>query len=127
MDLTNNQSISVTMDSVSHQYVDMNTHKPLTYYYDPVVHDTFDSRGRIINNALVLTNDNYTLDETKIKSSDDAIKMKNDEMKMKMDNGGNMKMKDEDVKIKDKDDLYKEKTDSTKLKVKDGDMKVKEK
>ena len=67
-------------------YVDVTTRQPLSFYYDPVNHDTFDSRGRIVNNALVLTNGSYTIDETKIKSNKDAFKIKNDQIKLKMDN-----------------------------------------
>lgn len=126
VDVITNKPVAVMQDTVSHQYVDMNTHQPLTYYYNPISHDTFDARGRIVNNALVLTNGDYTIDESKIKSNDDAFKMKNGDMKMKMDDDGDMKMKDGDMKVKDKDDLYKEKTDSSKLKVKDGKMKIKD-
>lgn len=125
MDVISNKPVTVMQDTVSRQYVDMDTHQPLTYYYNPITHDTFDARGRIVNNALVLTNGDYTIDESKIKSNNDDFKMKNGDMKMKMDDG-DMKMKDGDMKVKDKDDVYKEKTDSTKLKVKDGKMKIKD-
>jgi hypothetical protein len=125
-DLQTNAPVEVTRDEKSHQYVEVSTHKPLTFYYDPISRDTFDVRGRLVNNALVLTDGKYTLDEAKVKSDEDAFKIKTDEMKMKMDSDGDMKMKTDDKKIKDNDQKNKEKTDDSKLKVKDDKIKSKE-
>ena len=125
-DLQTNSPVEVTQDEKTHQYVEVSTHKPLTFYYDPVSHDTFDVRGRLVNNALVLTEGKYKVDEAKVKSNEDAFKIKTNEMKMKVESDGDMKMKTDDKKIKDKDDKYKEKTDDSKLKVKDDKIKVKE-
>lgn len=124
-DLQTRQPIEVAQDENSRQYADVSTHKPLVFYYDPISLDTFDSRGRLVNNALILTNGDYSLDEAKIKSNDDAFKIKTDEMKMKIEKDGDMKIKTDGMKIKDKDGKYKEKTVSAKIKVKDGKVKIK--
>lgn len=126
LDLKTNQTVNIGRDSVKNVYVNSETNDPLTYYYDPIAHDTFDSRGRLVNNALILTDGNYTTDEVKVKSNDDAFKAKYEDIKVKMDNNS-AKMKSDDMKIKDKEDKYKEKTDSTKLKVTDDEIKMKEK
>ena len=126
MEVKSNKSVKIKRDEQTHSYVNAMTGQPLSFYYDPVNHDTFDSRGRIVSNALLLKNGVYSIDETKLKSKDDAIKMKNDQVKLKM-NGVDGTIKDKEIKIKDKDDLYKEKTDSTKLKVKSDKMKMKSK
>ncbi|MEO5501924.1 MAG: hypothetical protein ABIR31_10830 [Ginsengibacter sp.] len=126
--LDTKQPVKVMEDENSHQYVDVSTHKPLTYYYEPISRDTFDSRGRLVNNALILTDGNYSLDEAKIKSNDNAFKIKADDWKMKYGKDGDNKMKTDDAKIKDKGDKYKVKTDDTKIKVTDdGEVKVKDK
>ena len=126
MDLKTNKAVKFRQDENTHicgcNYPA--TIVSLLRYYDPVNHDTSDSRGRIVNNALVLTNGSYTIDETKIKSNNDAFKIKNDQIKLKMDDN-DIKMKDGDIKIKDKDDSYKDKIDTTKLKVKDDKMRLK--
>ena len=125
--LETKQPVQVMEDEKTHQYVDVTTHKPVMYYYEPVSRDTFDARGRLVNDALVLTDGNYSLDEAKIKSNDNAFKIKSDDWKLKYGKDGDNKMKTDDVKIKDKDDKYKVKTDDVKIKVKDGEVKVKDK
>lgn len=125
-DLQTKAPVEVTQDEKSHQYVEVSTHKPLTFYYDPVSQDTFDVRGRLVNNALVLTDGKYKVDEAKVKSDEDAFKIKTEEMKMKVESDGDMKMKTDDKKVKSDEDTYKEKTDDSKLKVKDDKVKIKE-
>ena len=125
--LESKQPVQVVEDEKTHQYVDVSTQKPVMYYYDPISRDTFDARGRLVNNALILTDGNYSLDEAKIKSNDNVFKIKTDEWKLKYGKDGDNKMKSDDVKVKDKDDKYKIETDDTKLKVKDGEVKVKDK
>ena len=80
-DLQTNRPVDVLKDTNSHQYVDLSTHKPLVYYYEAISHDTFDIRGRIINNALILKDGKYSIDETKIKSDMDAFKARANGMK----------------------------------------------
>lgn len=126
MDLKTNSPVYIDRDSLSNNYLNRDTRQPLGYYYDPITRDTFDSRGRIVNGALVLTNGDYTIEEARITSNDDAFKLKYDDMKVKIDDDGT-KMKDDDIKIKIKDGKYKEKTDSTKIKIEDDEIKIKEK
>ena len=101
--------VKLRMDTVYHYYVDASTNQqPDYYYYDPATKDTFDYYGRRLNNALILTDGNYTVDETRLT--------------MQTDNTSTG-----DIKIKAKDDKYKEKTDTSKVKVTDDKMKVKKK
>ncbi|MEO5499940.1 MAG: hypothetical protein ABIR31_00735 [Ginsengibacter sp.] len=141
--LETKQPVVVIEDENTHQYMDASTQQPVTYYYEPISNDTFDMRGRLVNNALILTDGKYSLDDAKIKSNDNAFKIKSDEWKMKWGKDGDNKMKDDDMKIKDKEDKYKVKTDDvkikdkgdkykvktddTKIKVKDGEVKIKDK
>ncbi len=105
LDLKTNSPVYIDHDSVTHAYVNRDTRQPLSYYYDPITKDTFDARGRIVNNALVLTNGDFTIDEAKVKSNDDAFKAKYEHLKVKAVENS-MKIKDEDIKIKAKDDKY---------------------
>jgi len=101
--------VKLRMDTVYHYYVDASTNQqPDYYYYDPATKDTFDYYGRRLNNALILTDGNYIVDETRLT--------------MQTDNTSTG-----DIKIKAKDDKYKEKTDTSKVKVTDDKMKVKKK
>ena len=101
--------VKLRMDTVYHYYVDASTNQqPDYYYYDPATRDTFDYYGRRLNNALILTDGNYTVDETRLT--------------MQTDNTSTG-----DIKIKAKDDKYKEKTDTSKVKVTGDKMKMKKK
>ena len=114
--------VKLKIDTVNHYYMDMSSNsKPDYFYYDPIAHDTFDYQGRVVNNALILNNGDYSLDESRLSSSTQDMgnnmdtSMHSDHM-----NNGNSK-------IKQKDDKYKEKTDNSKVKVTDKMVKVKEK
>ncbi len=101
--------IKLRMDTVYHYYVDASTNQqPDYYYYDPATKDTFDYYGRRLNNALIMTNGDYTIDESR--------------NTMQTDNTSTV-----DTKVKAKDDKFKEKTDTSKLKVNDDKMKMKKK
>ncbi len=98
--------VKLRMDTVLHYYVDVATNQqPDYYYYDPAAKDTFDYYGRVLNNALMYNNGDYTLDETRIV--------------MPADNTS------DNTKIKATDNRYKEKTDTSKVKVTGNKMKVK--
>ncbi|MEO6948453.1 MAG: hypothetical protein ABI123_02390 [Ginsengibacter sp.] len=125
--LETKQPVSLQQDEKTHVYVDATTQQPISYYYEPISKDTFDMRGRLVNNALILNDGKYSLDDAKIKSNDNAYKIKTDEWKMKWGKDGDNKLKTDDIKIKDKGDKYKVKTDDTKIKIKDGEVKVKDK
>ena len=83
-DLTTNRPIDVMEDSNTHQYVDVSTQTPLTVYYDANSTDTFDNTGRIINNAIIYKNGQYSVDESKLRSTTDSLRIKNDGMKKTM-------------------------------------------
>lgn len=105
--------VKLRMDTVLHYYVDVTTNKePDYYYYDPAAKDTFDYWGRVLNNAIMMNNGDYTIDETRLSSGtttepmttpattttvDTSSKMMNNDSKMKM------KQKDDKTKIKTKD------------------------
>ena len=104
--------VKLRMDTVYHYYVDVNTNKePDYYYYDPATKDTFDYWGRVLNNALMMNNGDYTIDETRlstenttttpVQSSDTGTMNSTNKM-----NNGKMKIKQKDdkIKIKSKDD-----------------------
>ena len=125
--LETRQPVEVEYDEASGQYVEVSTRKPIGFYYDPISLDTFDSRGRIVNNALILAEGGgYNLDEAKIKSDENSYKLKVDDLKIKVNEDGDTKLKTDDIKIKETDDKLKIKTDDGKIKVKDGEVKVKD-
>ncbi len=105
--------VKLRMDTVYHYYVDATTNQqPDYYYYDPATKDTFDYYGRRLNNALIMANGDYTIDESRITMQTDNTSTGNT-----MDN----------TKVKAKDDKYKEKTDTSKMKVNNDKMKMKKK
>lgn len=126
VNLETGKAITVRRDTISNNYVDAATNQEVSYYYDPITKDTFDSRGYILNNSLTLTDGKYKVDEVKVSANPDNIKVKDEISKFKADHNST-KAKDDDDKVKEKGDMYKEKTDSTKLKVDDKKMKVKSK
>ncbi|MDB5224309.1 MAG: hypothetical protein JWN83_2976 [Chitinophagaceae bacterium] len=96
--------VKLRMDTVLHYYVDVSTNQePTYYYYDPATKDTFDYWGRVLNNALINNNGDYTVDETRLSS--DYTTPSTDTVKMSTDNSGKMKMKakDDKTKVKTKD------------------------
>jgi hypothetical protein len=104
--------VKLRMDTVLHYYVDVTTNKePDYYYYDPASKDTFDYWGRVLNDALINNNGDYTIDESRLSSEttttptattvdkgsmNSTDKMANGKMKMKQ--------KDDKLKVKAKDD-----------------------
>lgn len=111
--LKTKKPIKLRQDTVTHVYVDMTTNEQPYYYYDPAAHDTFDYKGRLVNNALILNNGEYTIDETRL------MNVPTTAPESKMETG--------DSKMKQKGDKIKEKTDTSKMKMDDGKMKVKTK
>lgn len=101
--------VKLRMDTVLHYYVDVTTNKePDYYYYDPAVKDTFDYWGRVLNNALIMNNGDYMVDETRLLSPTtpvqtiDTVRMNSTD---KMANGKmKLKQKDDKTKIKTKED-----------------------
>lgn len=66
VDLKTNQPIKLVWDTVHYYYIDETTGKEPGFYYDPAAHDTFDYWGRVVNHALNYTNNDYTIDETRL-------------------------------------------------------------
>ena len=97
--------VKLRMDTINHYYVDMTSNsQPDYFYYDPATKDTFDYLGRVVNNALIMNNGDYTIDESRLSDN----------------NGVNTTTPDRtgNYKIKQQDGMYKEKTDTSKLKIK---------
>ena len=65
MSVKTGKPVKLRVDTIHHYYVEMETNQqPDYYYFDPVAHDTFDYRGRLLNNALIFNNGNYSIDES---------------------------------------------------------------
>lgn len=123
--LETKEKVNVVYDEKSKQYVGETSGDPIHFYYDPISRDTFDSRGRLVNNALVYVDGKYNLDEAKVKSDEDSYKMKIADLKVKMEADGDTKIKNDDMKIKETDDKSKLKTDDVKIKQTDDKTKIK--
>ena len=98
--------VKLRMDTVLHYYVDVSTNKePDYYYYDPSSKDTFDYYGRRLNNALMMNNGDFTIDESRLSndnmgSTGGAMSTATDTSSMSNMNSGKMKMKQKDDKTK---------------------------
>ena len=129
VDLYTGAPIEIERDETSGNYVNRMNHETVQFYVNTSTSDTFDMKGRMVNNALLRTSEGqYTINEAKVKvDSDGDIKIKDGDTKIKYDeSSGSIKVKDGDSKEKLKDDKYKKKTEDTKVKVKDGEVKVKD-
>ena len=114
VDLKSGKSVKLRRDTTSRYIVDETSSSPVSFYVNPSTNDTFDRSGRVVNNALVNSNGDWTVDESRIK--------------VKTQSDGDLKMKDRetDTKVKvETDGDGKIKTDSSKIKMKDGEIKVK--
>ncbi len=68
VDLTNNKKVKVRVDSSSRDILDEATNKPVMFFIDPSTNDTFDRKGRRVNNALKKgSNNSWMIDESKMK------------------------------------------------------------
>ncbi len=68
VDLTTGIQVKVRVDSISRDIIDETTNQPVMFFIDPSTSDTFDRKGRRVNNALIRGNDNsWTVDESKLK------------------------------------------------------------
>ena len=125
MNVKTGKPVKLRVDTIHHYYVDeVSNQQPDYYYFDPVAHDTFDYRGRLLNNALIFNNGMYSIDESKVQDNSGTTDMGTN------DNSGttttdNGKTPSGNTKIKQKDDMYKEKTDNSKMKVTDNKIKIK--
>ncbi|MEJ7831086.1 MAG: hypothetical protein WKF91_22965 [Segetibacter sp.] len=68
VDLTTGRKIKIVADSVSRDIIDEGTGEAVMFFIDPSTNDTFDRKGRRVNNALIKGNDNsWNVDESKIR------------------------------------------------------------
>ncbi len=68
VDLTTGRKVNIRVDSISRDIIDEGTGEVVTFFIDPSTKDTFDRKGRRVNNALMKGNDNsWNVDESKIK------------------------------------------------------------
>ncbi len=113
VDLYTGSTVKVSKDEATGSYMNTETRSPVEFYFDPETHDTFDTRGRVVNMSISKgTDGKYMVDESKIKFQGDGdVKMKSadGETKVKLETNGDGKIKN----------------DSMKVKVKDGEIKVK--
>ena len=129
MSVKTGKPVKLRVDTIHHYYVEMETNQqPDYYYFDPVAHDTFDYRGRLLNNALIFNNGNYSIDESRIMDSNNGSTGTTD-MENNDNSGTSTSTTDHTgkSKIKQKEDMYKEKTDNSKIKITDDKMKIKTK
>ena len=130
-ELSTGEKVSIEKDASTGFYINKSTRKPVDFYYDAETHDTFDTRGRVVNMAITKgANGSYMVDESRIKvQSDGDLKITNDatDTKVKLETNGDTKVKTDDYKEKTRGDDYKYKDDSTKIKVKDGKLTIKKK
>lgn len=106
--------VKLRMDTVLHYYVDINTNQqPDYYYYDPSSKDTFDYYGRRLNNALIMSNGDYTIDESRLSPEYSTQSPSSDTGRMNANSGSNMNnMNNGKTKMKQKDDKTKIKSKS---------------
>lgn len=101
-------------DDASGRYVDEKG-TPSKFYVDVQASDTFEAAsGRNVNNAIVRVNNTWTLDEAKVKITDDKTVIQDDDSKLKVKED-KAKLITEDQKVKAKTD----KDGNTEVKVKE--------
>lgn len=122
VDIKTNKQIVLKYDTVHYYYVDAATNKqPVSYYYyDPETRDTFDYRGYMVNNSLIIKDGDYTIDEDRLMTNPYNVELRNDIKPMT-----NTSDKPVDKKIKENGNSYKEKTDTSKIKITDRKTKIK--
>lgn len=68
VDLITGIKVKVTIDSISRDIINEVTGQPVIFLVDPLRNDTFDRKGRRVNNALIRENDSlWKIDESKVK------------------------------------------------------------
>lgn len=131
-DLSTGKSVQVRRDDSKGYMVDASTGAPIEFFVDMNTRDTFYGKtGTVVNNAIMMDEGTYKLDDAKIKWDGEELKVKGDDSKEKITND-EYKYKDGDTKIKDNENEYKAKSGDAKLKAnedgykyKDNDIKVK--
>ncbi len=67
VDLVTGRKVKVRVDTVSHSIIDVVTRQPVSFFIDPATKDTFDVKGRRVNNALIRGNHNsWTVNENNL-------------------------------------------------------------
>ncbi|RYZ78280.1 MAG: hypothetical protein EOP04_30015 [Proteobacteria bacterium] len=115
---------TVRRDDASGRYVD-ESGSPVDFYVDMNTRDTFYGlTGQVVNNALIHENDNWRVDDSKIKVDGDEMKIKDGDSKTKIE-GDEYKSKSGDTKVKVDGDETKIKSGDTKIKTENGETKIK--
>ncbi len=110
IDLKTGKKIRLHVDTITQFIVNEVTKEPIVFYIDPSNNDTFDTKGRLVNRALIRSSDgDYTLNESmlmqkEVPMEDTIASMGNSKEKIKDDK---YKYKDENIKVKIKDDKTK--------------------
>ncbi len=119
VDIKTKQAIVLVYDTVHYYYVDSKTmQQPKSYYFDEATKDTFDYRGYLVNNSLIMKDGDYMVDETKLFENPYNV-----EVRSNITAAPNPA--EVDKKIKTNGNSYKEKTDTSKIKITDNKTKIK--
>ncbi len=78
VDLYTGTPIEVERDAASGNYLNRVSHETVQFYVNTSTSDTFDMKGRVVNNALLRADDGkFTVNEAKVKiDSDGDVKIK---------------------------------------------------
>ena len=119
VDIKTKQAIVLVYDTIHYYYVDSKTmEQPKSYYFDEATKDTFDYRGYLVNNSLILKDGDYTVDETKLFDNPYNVEVRSNI-------SATPAPAEVDKKIKTNGNSYKEKTDTIKIKVTGNKTKIK--
>jgi hypothetical protein len=67
VDIAIRKQVRVILDTATGYIIDVSTSRPVNLIVDPSTKDTFDYKGRNVNNKLIKTGDNaWTIDESKM-------------------------------------------------------------
>ena len=93
--LGSNKKLRLHYDTIHYYYVDAATNEQFkNYYYDPETKDTFDYRGYNLNNALIFTNGDYSINEDKLMENAYNVEIRDaNKMVITNNNGAETKIK----------------------------------
>lgn len=125
VDLKTGKPVNLRVDTVTKYIVNEVSNEPVMYYINPTTNDTFDRRGRLVNRALVKSDDgDYIIDESRITiTSSDNSNMTTDDTATTLTSEPTTPSGNSKTKIKD--DKFKQQTDTTEIKIKGDKIKVK--
>ncbi|MBL7717610.1 MAG: hypothetical protein JNL72_02140 [Flavipsychrobacter sp.] len=94
---------AVHKDDASGKYVD-DAGTPSQFYVDVQASDTFSgATGQNVNNAMVRVNNTWSLDEAKVKITEDKMVVEDDESKLKVkDDKAKLITEDQKIKVRER-------------------------